>query len=95
MSTQAHRNTYRHPHASGTPTTTGHLALFNQHIQKEGREIEWVYGDGVSEGATTTPIWTVRVEVDGEVFGHGKGGTKKAARNEAAKEGLVHMGIEV
>ncbi|KAI9574428.1 ribonuclease III [Boletus coccyginus] len=92
---RAHCNTHRHPHASGTPTTTGHLALFNQHIQKGGCGIEWVYDDSLSEGATTTPIWTVRVEVDGKVLGHGKGGTKKAARNEAAKQGLVHLGIEV
>lgn len=55
-----------------------------------------MYDDCVDEGATTTtPIWTVRVEVDGEVYGRGRGNTKKAARNEAAKEGLVRMGIVV
>ncbi|KAH0840165.1 ribonuclease III [Lanmaoa asiatica] len=94
-STPAHRNPHHHPHASGTPTTTGHLALFHQQLQKTRREVEWVYDDAVAEGTTTTPIWVVRVEVDGEVFGRGKGGTKKAARNEAAKEGLVRMGIVV
>lgn len=93
-STPAHRN-HHHPHASGTPTTTGHLALFNQQLQKSRREVEWVYDDCVAEGTVTTPIWAVRVEVDGEVFGRGRGGTKKAARNEAAKEGLVRMGIVV
>lgn len=90
-----HRNPYLRPHASGTPNTTGHLALFNQQLQKARREVEWVYDDCVAEGTTTTPIWAVRVEVDGEVFGRGRGGTKKAARNEAAKEGLVRMGIVV
>ncbi|KAF8138747.1 ribonuclease III domain-containing protein [Boletus edulis] len=84
-----------HPPASGTPTTTGHLALFNQQLQKAKREVEWVYDDCVAESTTTTPIWAVRVEVDGEVIGRGKGGTRKAARNEAAKEGLAHMGIVV
>ncbi|KAF9238836.1 ribonuclease III [Melanogaster broomeanus] len=86
---------HRRPHASGTPTTTGHLALFNQQLQKARREVEWLYSDGVGQGTDTTPIWVVRVEVDGEVFGKGRGGTKKAARNEAAKEGLVRMGIVV
>lgn len=54
-----------------------------------------MYDDCEAEGTTTTPIWGVRVEVDGEVLGHGKGSTKKAARNEAAKEGLIQMGIIV
>ncbi|KAG9317705.1 hypothetical protein JVU11DRAFT_1918 [Chiua virens] len=80
-STPARRTVLQHPHASGTPTTTGHLALFNQQLQRARREFEWVYDNGVAEGTTTTPIWAVRVEVDGEVYGRGKGGTKKAARN--------------
>ncbi|KAF8450253.1 ribonuclease III domain-containing protein [Boletus edulis BED1] len=94
-STPPHRTSEHHPPASGTPTTTGHLALFNQQLQKAKREVEWVYDDCVAESTTTTPIWAVRVEVDGEVIGRGKGGTRKAARNEAAKEGLAHMGIVV
>ena len=93
-SAPAHRNPHHHPHATGTPTT-GHLALFNQQLQKSRREVEWVYDECDAEGTITTPIWAVRVEVDGEVFGRGRGGTKKAARNEAAKEGLVRMGIVV
>ncbi|KAF9226789.1 ribonuclease III [Gyrodon lividus] len=95
VSTSSHRPPRRHPHASGTPTTIGHLALFNQQLQRARREVEWVYADGLGEGTDTTPIWVVHVEVDGEVFGQGRGGTKKAARNEAAKEGLVRMGINV
>jgi ribonuclease-3 len=43
----------------------------------------------------STPMWTVRVLVDGEYFGKGRGGTKKVARNEAAKEGLAKLGINV
>ncbi|KAF8558732.1 ribonuclease III [Imleria badia] len=94
-STAAHRNPHHHPHATGTPTTTGHLALFNQQLQKTRREVEWVYDELQSEGTVTTPIWAVRVEVDGETFGCGRGSTKKSARNEAAKEGLVRLGIVV
>jgi len=46
-------------------------------------------------GTKTTPVWFVRVLVDGEFYGMGKGNTKKAARNEAAKEGLEKMGVFV
>ncbi|KAG2141663.1 ribonuclease III domain-containing protein [Suillus cothurnatus] len=84
-----------HPRSSATPTTIGHLALFNQQLQKANRIVEWIYSDGTGEGTKTTPIWIVKCEVDGEVYGRGQGGTKKAARNEAAKEGLKKMGIEV
>jgi len=78
-------------------STIGHLALFNQQLQKAQRMVEWVYSDGPGDGrgTKTTPMWGVRVIVDGEFFGHGKGNTKKAARNEAAKEGLEKMGIVV
>ena len=78
-------------------TTIGHLALFNQHVQKANAAVEWVYSDGPSdrEGKKTTPIWLVKVLVDGECLGQGKGGTKKAARNEAAKGGLKGLGVYV
>jgi ribonuclease III len=96
-------------------TTIGHLSLFNQHVQKANRVVEWVYSDGGNgeSGTKTTyrqfhsfplfiglniscsPVWVVSVLVDGECLGKGKGGTKKAARNEAAKEGLVNLGVHV
>jgi ribonuclease-3 len=63
--------------------------LFNQQLQKVKHEVEWMYDNHVTGGTITTPIWAVCAEVDGEVFGRRKGRTKKAARNEAAKEGLV------
>jgi len=47
------------------------------------------------KGTQTTPVWYVKVMVDGEFYGRGRGNTKKAARNEAAKEGLEKMGIVV
>ncbi|KAG5648801.1 hypothetical protein DXG03_000150 [Asterophora parasitica] len=94
------------PHALTPMTTIGHLALFNQHLQKGDRQVEWIYSDspdhddgkgGVTEvkGTKTTPVWFVRVLVDGEFYGRGRGNTKKAARNEAAKLGLEKMGIFV
>ncbi|KAJ7223989.1 ribonuclease III domain-containing protein [Mycena rebaudengoi] len=52
-------------------------------------------GEAFQHGSKATPIWSVQVVVDGEVFGRGKGNTKKAARNEAAKQGLARMGLNV
>jgi ribonuclease-3 len=92
-------------------TTIGHLALFNQHLQKSNRQVEWIYSSGADllgdynnmglspdlaiKGTKTTPVWYVKVMVDGEFHGRGRGNTKKAARNEAAKEGLLKLGIVV
>lgn len=47
------------------------------------------------KGTHSTPVWYVKVFVDGEFYGRGRGNTKKAARNEAAKEGLLKFGIDV
>ena len=89
-----------------TPSTTdGHLSYFNQQLQKSDRQFEWIYsntpdgGDAAQtsapKGTKTTPVWYAKVIVDGELYGHGRGITKKAARNEAAKIGLKTMGIFV
>lgn len=149
--------------------TIGHLALFNQQIQRTNRKVEWIYSDGtevmvadddddantnaaaaaddgdsgsvatndsdgkssdtmsesdllkgraldgapafkkrksaytavalprevLTKGSKATPVWYVKVMVDGEYYGRGRGISKKAARNEAAKEGLKALGIEV
>ena len=77
------------------PGNVGHLSLFNQHLQQQSKSIEWVYVDSAGEGTKTTPIWVVRAMIDGECLGRGRGSTKKAARNEAAKEGLIALGIYV
>lgn len=91
--------------------TIGHLALFNQHLQKANKQVEWIYSNGgdppdgyrdmglspdlAIQGTKTTPVWYVKVMVDGEFHGRGRANTKKAARNEAAKEGLQKLGIVV
>lgn len=59
----------------------------------ETNEVNAVLGG--LRGTRTTPIWLVRVMVDGEYFGKGRGNTKKLARNDAAKEGLKKLGIFV
>jgi len=78
-------------------STIGHLALFNQHLQKQQHLVEWIYGDGPGEGEgrNSTPMWTVRVFVGGELYGYGRGNTKKVARNEAAKQGLEKLGVVI
>ncbi|KXN89461.1 Ribonuclease 3 [Leucoagaricus sp. SymC.cos] len=91
------------------PTTPagGYLALFNQCLQKGNREVEWMFSDGrredadkpeslvVVKGKKATPVWCATVRVDSEVYGKGKGTTKQLAKNEAAKQGLERMGINV
>ncbi|KAI0938150.1 hypothetical protein AcV7_003424 [Taiwanofungus camphoratus] len=87
--------TWSLPAASRMTASIGHLSLFNQHLQQQGKGIEWVWSDSQGQGTRTTPIWVVRAMVDNECLGRGRGSTKKAAKNEAAKEGLRKMGVYV
>ncbi|KAI0700620.1 ribonuclease III domain-containing protein [Cytidiella melzeri] len=73
----------------------GHLSLFNQCLQQKNKAVEWEYSGSAGQGTKTTPIWVVRAIVDHECLGRGRGSTKKAAKNEAAKEGLSNMGVYV
>lgn len=89
--------------------TTGHLALFNQELSKSGdRQVEWIYFNSPDKpvgneedkcpyeiSSKGIAVWQVKVLVDGECFGQGKGNTKRSARDEAAKVGLSKMGIHV
>ncbi|THH23184.1 hypothetical protein EUX98_g7997 [Antrodiella citrinella] len=87
--------TWSTPAPARMAPSTGHLSLFNQHIQQERKSIEWVYTDSAKEGSKTTPIWVVKAMLQGQCLGRGKGSTKKAAKNEAAKEGLRALGVAV
>ncbi|KAF9450944.1 ribonuclease III [Macrolepiota fuliginosa MF-IS2] len=92
-----------------TAPSGGYLALFNQYLQKGNKQVEWRFSDGrdiedkekegqdsvVVNGKKTTPVWYAKVFVNDEVYGQGKGTTKQAAKNEAAKQGLDRMGIVV
>jgi ribonuclease-3 len=75
-------------------STQGHLGLFNQRLQQHNKSIEWVFDDTITESSKATPFWAARAMVDGDCWGQGRGNTKKAAKNEAAKQGLKHMGFE-
>jgi ribonuclease-3 len=91
-----------------TTPAGGYLALFNQYLQKGNKQVEWRFSDGrdrddkdmqeslvVIKGKKATPVWCATVWVDEEVYGKGKGTTKQFAKNEAAKQGLDKMGINV
>jgi ribonuclease-3 len=74
--------------------TLGHLGLFNQRLQQHNKPVEWVFDDTITESTKATPFWAARALVDGDCWGIGRGNTKKAAKNEAAKQGLKRMGFE-
>ncbi|KAJ7166123.1 hypothetical protein C8R46DRAFT_294577 [Mycena filopes] len=73
---------------SDSPTSQSQdLVRFNEAVQKANRCAEWKY----AQATGTSSAWSAEVRVDGEVFGRGEGGTKKVARNEAAKEALGRL----
>jgi len=80
--------------ASPNSATQGHLGLFNQRLQQDNKPIEWVFDGTITESTSATPCWVAKAIVDGECWGTGRGNNKKAAKNEAAKQGLRHMGYE-
>ena len=75
-------------------TTLGHLGLFNQRLQQQSKSIEWSFDDTVTESNRATPVWSAKALIDGVCWGYGRGNTKKAAKNEAAKQGLRRMGFD-
>jgi ribonuclease-3 len=74
--------------------TLGHLGLFNQRLQQHSKPVEWVFDDTVPDSTNATPFWVAKALVDGDCWGTGHGNNKKAAKNEAAKQGLRRMGYE-
>lgn len=76
----------------GTPPTVGHLSLFNQHIHRQDKVVEWIYQ---YLGTRSTPMWTAQVMMNGESLGIGTGRTKKLAKDAAARLGLDKMGVHV
>lgn len=88
-------STWSSPPPARQAPNIGHLSLFNQHLQQQNKDVEWVYADSVNEGTKTTPIWVVRAMIGNECYGRGRGSTKKAAKNEAAKQGLQKLGVIV
>ncbi|EIN10970.1 ribonuclease III [Punctularia strigosozonata HHB-11173 SS5] len=48
----------------------------------------------VRRTAKTTPVWHVKAMLDGKCIGRGRGQTKKAAKNDAAKRALIEMNVD-
>lgn len=69
----------------------GHLSLFNQTLAQKGKFAEWIFQD--SGVQSRTPMWYVEALVDSRCVGKGRGGTKKMAKNEAARHALIYLGI--
>ena len=69
--------------------STSYLAQFNMCLQQYNRRVEWKFDDTVIEN--NVPLWTVKLVVDDDHWGYGRGSTKKAAQNEAAEQGLKRM----
>ena len=94
---------FAHPGISISPppsppshhAVVGHLGLFNQRLQQENRSVEWSFVDSIGEGTKATPVWIARAVIDGQEWGSGRGNTKKAAKNEAAKQGLKKLGVNI
>lgn len=75
--------------------SSGHLSLFNQFMQQQRKTIEWIYSSDRGPGTKTTPIWRVQAMLDGLCIAEGRGSTKKAAQNDAAKVGLEGLDVQV
>jgi len=69
--------------------STSYLGQFNMCLQQYNRRVEWKFDDTVIEN--NVPLWTVKLVVDDDHWGYGRGSTKKAAQNEAAEQGLKRM----
>ncbi|KAJ7618601.1 hypothetical protein FB45DRAFT_755861, partial [Roridomyces roridus] len=80
-----------------------YIASFNEQLQKSQRRAEWTYTEGIGPaggkerdpgvpGNKINGMWCAEVVVDGVTLGRGEGSTKKAARNECAREALERMG---
>jgi len=76
-----------------SPTTTPPTNLSTPQVQTQNPLLFKL--EKRSRSIPTTPVWYVKVLLDGEYFGKGRGNTKKAARDEAAKEGLARLGVLV
>jgi len=79
------------PPACQWSSSGGHLSLFNQKMQQNHKAIEWKYTSDRGPGTKTTPIWRVQAMLDGQCVAEGRGSTKKAAQNDAAKTGLAGL----
>lgn len=67
-------------------------SLLQEFLQAQGKPLP-IYSLVNAEGSPHERIFTVQVKIEGEVFGEGKGRTKKEAGMMAAKEALQKLGV--
>ncbi|KAJ7663491.1 ribonuclease III domain-containing protein [Mycena rosella] len=72
--------------------TCNYTELLYNHLQNSEKHVEWAYENEHPVGSPVL-IWSASVLVDKQVLGYGKGRTKTAARDDAAKQGLSRMGF--
>ena len=77
----------RLPKVPTNSATVSHLTQFNACLQPYYKRIEWKFDDTVIEN--NIPLWVVKLFVDGDRWGRGSGSSKREAKNEAARQGLV------
>ncbi|GJJ06835.1 hypothetical protein Clacol_001031, partial [Clathrus columnatus] len=71
----------------------GYQMLFNEYVQKNKLLTEWIWEDSERVTGNMEPCWNVRVMVEGECCGIGRGRNKKAAKNQAALVALDKLGV--
>lgn len=80
------------PKSPEVPTksvTPNPLSQFNARLQPHNK-VKWIFDETTIEN--NARLWIVKLFVDGDCLGYGRGSSKKAAKNEAAREGLTRMG---
>jgi ribonuclease-3 len=85
----------RERHASEPVGFNNALSQFNACLQPYNKRVEWNLDETIIEN--DIPLWAAKLFVDGDCWGHGRGSTKKTAKNEAAKQGhrrLLGCGCE-
>jgi len=86
------------PDSDGNPTSTL-LQFFQMHsIHKQGDELQGIYRSYMhSTNGSSMPLFECRLTFKGVELGHGRGDTKRRAREEASRKVLrrLHEGINL
>lgn len=75
-------------------TESGQLSFLNQCLIQRGKEVDWKFDE--RGGNKTTPLWAVEAWVTNdrgvkECVGKAQAPTKKAAKNEAARQAIAYL----
>ncbi|CAE6487588.1 unnamed protein product [Rhizoctonia solani] len=71
---------------------SGCTSLLNQHFAQQRKNLDWEFSP--PSGTSSAPVWEVRaVERGGMVLATATAGTKKTAKNIAARKALITLGI--